>query len=1198
MDKNCIRKFAVQARRDLIEQITNQANLLGIDKDGAAEELSSSTSEIKFYKDEHSAGITGQQIQWRQNLVHRLEERSKSTDWETAFTDTIEEVSYTWFNRIIALRFMEVNDYLPSRIRVLSSEEGRNEPDIVFYAEDHELQSELNIVENSDLELIRRAKASERGNDLDAMYQMLFFKQVDELNKILPGLFERTSDYMKLLFTPRYNTGVIKNLIDQIPETYFDVRQEGQVEIIGWLYQFYNEEPHDQVVNITGGAVKKSDIPAATQLFTTDWVVRYMVDNSLGKYYLERHPDSNINASLEFLLPNHLIPVVENQKLQDYTLIDNAMGSGHILIYAFDLFLKFYQEQGYTKRESAHLIVENNLYGLDIDKRAFQLAYFSLMMKVREYDRHAFQSNIKPNLFYFEDVNGISDEFYQRIEAINPSLTEQIKELVSIFSDAREIGSIIQIGHDCPINELIKLVQRIKINDELDLYKIDESKAKILKMFKIIRVLLQKYDIAVTNPPYLNKFNPQLKKYLKKYYKNYSRDLFSVFIYHNANMIKPDGYAAFMTPFVWMFIKSYEELRTEILDTKKIDSLIQLEYSAFEEATVPINTFVLKNTKNNTDTGIYLKLSDFKGGMEIQKDKVLEAIDDPNCKYLYRSNQANFQKIPGSPIAYWASDNLIHDFEVGTKMEDLVDARQGLATTDNKKFLRQWFEVKIDKIKFDSKTKLQAKESKYKWFPYNKGGAYRKWYGNYDYIVDYYDDGKEIKETVLNKYPYLKTPDFVVKNTDYYFREAITWSDINSGHFALRFRKSGSIHDVKGMSAFSDSTFILFEILGVVNSKLGDYIFNLLNPTISLQVGNFTNFPVLIDKSKRIDSAKVVQKNINLCQTDWDSFEISWDFQHHPFLNHIAEHKQNWSLEEAYHQWQQEALDRFNQLKSNEEELNKIFIDLYGLQEELTPEEDDKDVSVRKADQLRDVKSFLSYFIGCVFGRYSLDVEGLAYAGGEWDSAKYHSFTPNTDNILVLTDADYFGDNRDIIYRLKEFLKTIFGDDNLYKNLDFIASTLEPKKFDKGVEATDIIRQYFLNDFFKKDHLKIYQKRPIYWELNSGRAQAFKALIYLHRYNPDTMAMVRSSYLHELQQAYENTLKMRQEQLKMETDKKQIKLFNKGISKLKKQIAEIIKYDQELQHVASQRIELDLDDGVLVNHKKVQAETKILTPIK
>nr|WP_240366840.1 BREX-1 system adenine-specific DNA-methyltransferase PglX [Bombilactobacillus bombi] len=675
-----------------------------------------------------------------------------------------------------------------------------------------------------------------------------------------------------------------------MPEVYFDVRQKGQVEIIGWLYQFYNEEPHDQVVNITGGAVKKSDIPAATQLFTTDWVVRYMVDNSLGKYYLERHPDSNINASLEFLLPNHLIPVVENQKLQNYTLIDNAMGSGHILIYAFDLFLQFYQEQGYTKREAAHLIVENNLYGLDIDKRAFQLAYFSLMMKVREYDRHAFQSNIKPNLFYFEDVNGVSDEFYQRLEAINPSLTEQIKELVSIFSDAREIGSIIQIDHDCPINDLIKLVQGIKINDELDLYKIDESKAKILKMFKIIQVLLQKYDVAVTNPPYLNKFNPQLKKYLKKYYKNYSRDLFSVFIYHNANMIKPDGYAAFMTPFVWMFIKSYEELRTEILDTKKIDSLIQLEYSAFEEATVPINTFVLKNTKNNTDTGIYLKLSDFKGGMEIQKDKVLEAISDPNCKYLYRSNQTNFQKIPGSPIAYWASDNLIHDFEVGCPMDSLVTPKVGLQTGDNNKFLRFWNEVNYQKIKFDANNHYEAKISEKKWFPYNKGGAYRKWYGNYDYVVNWENDGKDIKNDKLFRLSIGKilASNSKPKNEGYYFREAITWPKITSGKFNARFRKKGSIHDTAGNEAFSDNHNLLIYITGFSCTNVCNYILSILNPTINVQVSDFGNIPIIEKKQHYIN--KNVCKNINYSKTDWDSFEISWDFQHHPFLNHIAEH--------------------------------------------------------------------------------------------------------------------------------------------------------------------------------------------------------------------------------------------------------------------------------------------------------------------
>ncbi|WP_244057169.1 BREX-1 system adenine-specific DNA-methyltransferase PglX, partial [Ligilactobacillus pabuli] len=483
-------------------------------------------------------------------------------------------------------------------------------------------------------------------------------------------------------------------------------------------------------------------------------------------------------------------------------------------------------------------------------------------------------------------------------------------------------------------------------------------------------------------------------------------------------------------------------------------------------------------------------------------------------------------------------------------------------------------------------------QSNKKWFPYNKGGSYRKWYGNYDYVVNWENDGYEIRNFT---WPNGKRRS-VIRNEDYYFREAITWPKITSGTFNVRFRKFGSIHDTAGNEGFTENHEDLLYLIGFACSSVCNYVLSILNPTINVQVSDFGHLPVIINKKEYVVS--IVKSNIQITSSDWNIFENSWDYKKHPFLSHIAEHKQNWTIEAAYDQWEQESLDRFNQLKANEEELNKIFIDLYGLQDELTPEEEDKDVSVRKADKERDIKSFLSYFIGCVFGRYSLDSEGLAFAGGEWDSSKYHSFVPNEDNVIVLTDDDYFGDQRDVIHRLKGFLTVTFGKENLYQNLDFIASALDQKKLDKGVESQQIIRDYFLNDFFKKDHLKIYQKRPIYWEISSGKAKGFKALIYQHRYDVNTMAMVRSEYLHELQGAYENALKVKENQKDNETDKKMVKIFEKEITSLNKKITELVKFDQELQHVASQQIDIDLDDGVVVNHKKVQADTKILTPIK
>ncbi|WP_328285039.1 BREX-1 system adenine-specific DNA-methyltransferase PglX [Liquorilactobacillus vini] len=1185
IDKGKVKKFAVNARRTLIEDIKLRLRQIGIDENGIADKLPESTAEIEYYSKTLGTELTGSKIFWRQDLVKILNRRKKKTDWETALQDTIEEVAYTWFNRIIAIRFMEVNDYLPSRTRVLSSEEGRNQPDIMFHA--LELEADLGKYTPEERSLIKRAQETNKPADMDAMYSMLFIKQADALRQDLPYLFEKTSDYMKLLFTPRYSNGVIKDLITQIPESYFDIEQEGQVEIIGWLYQYYNTEPHEKVVNIVGGPVKKSEIPAATQLFTTDWIVRYMVDNSLGKYYLERHPNNHLKSRLKYLLPDEIKNVNDERPLTEYKFIDNAMGSGHILVYAYDLLIEMYHEQGYSEREAAKLIIQNNLYGLDIDKRAYQLTFFALMMKFRQYDRRALSYNIYPNVYPTEDCDDLSSKFFEKLRRKNADLTKQLEDILADFANVEEYGSIIKLPKNVDYQKLNDFVASLEITTALDLDKIRYSKEKVLKVFKLINILNNKYDIVVTNPPYLNKFDPTLKKYLKQHYSEYSKDLFSVFVHHNINLVKENGYAAFMTPMVWMFIKSYEPLRSDIINNKRISSLIQLEYSAYDEATVPICTFVIQNNHKDRP-GVYLRLADFKGGMEVQRQKVLAAIENPNVKYVYRPKQTNFSKIPGNPIAYWSSKNLIHDFEIGTSMDKIVDTKVGLQTGDNNKFLRQWFEVAINNICFNAKSLQESLESRKKWFPYNKGGSYRKWYGNYDYVVNWENNGQEIRNFKDNNGKLRSRP----QNTDYYFREAITWSLITSSGFSMRYRNFGSIHDVSGMSAFSDNHDILLLVMATENSKVGNYILKVLNPTINLQVGDLKRFPIIKSKSTL---SRIILPLVKSSKQDWDSFETSWDFKHHPLLNHIAEHKQNWSLKAAYDQWAKEALDRFNQLKSNEEELNRIFIDLYGLQNELTSEEDDKDVTVRKADKERDIKSLLSYFVGCVFGRYSLDIEGLAYAGGQWNDDNYRSFKPNKDNLILLMDKDYFGDQRDIINRLQQFLIVIFGKKNLSDNLNVIAEALNSKKLQRGIKAKDIIREYFIKGFYK-DHCKIYQKRPIYWEINSGRNNGFKALFYLHRYDQNAMSIAREK-LHELQNYYESNQKADKQQLLIEKDKKVIKQLKKEVEQLNKKLDEIIKFDTPLQHIAGEKIEIDLDDGVLINHQKVQGKEKLLSKI-
>lgn len=1178
MDKNKIKKYAINARTELINAIKVKLATLGIDENEIQDKLSISTPDKEYYVDDNEANaLTGAQIGWRKDIVAELNRHGYQEDSKTAYKDFVEEVAYTWFNRIIAIRFMEVNNYLPSRVRVLSSEEGRNEPDIINEA--MEISDDLGGYSNQEKELITTALTEKTPELMDNLYTMLFIKQCDALSEILPGLFEETSNYLKLLFTPHYDRGVIKELVNEIPEEYFDVEKEGQVQIIGWLYQYYNNAPHEEVVNMNGKAIQKDEIPAATQLFTPDWIVRYMVDNSLGKYYLERHPDSTVKQELKYLLPDEIKAIDENQDITDYKLLDNAMGSGHILVYAFELFMKMYLEQGYSKRDAAQKIIENNLFGLEIDKRAFQLAYFSIMMKGREYDRRFLRRNPTTNLYYFEDLH-VSDEFYNFIS--DKVVRDNLKKVVKDFSDATELGSIIKIDESIDLDSIEEVVAGLDFESGLDVFGYKKIQQQILKTLKIIKVMTTKYEAVVTNPPYMNKFDKTLKKYLRDNYKNYSKDLFSVFIYHNVHQLVKGGYAGYMTPLVWMFIKTYEPLRHDIINNFKIDSLIQMEYSAFEEATVPIDTFVLK--KSDDKIGTYLRLSNFKGGMIVQEQKVLEAISDPTVKYLYHTDQSNFDKIPGSPIAYWASENLINDFEKGKPLGEVVQAKVGLQTGDNKRFLRQWFEVGIDNISFNSHSIKDSVESGKKWFPCNKGGSYRKWYGNYDYIVNWQNDGYEIRHFTDDKGKIRSRP----QNTKYYFKEAIAWSKITSGRLSVRFREYGSISETAGNEAFSKKYNTLLRVLAFSNSKIAQFISNILNPTLNSQVGNFTVLPIINTDSNLVISN--TKECLILSKQDWDAFETSWDFQKNPLLTQNAS-----SLHQAYNSWSNEALIRFNRLKSNEEKLNRIFINLYGLQDESTPEEDDKEVSVRKADQVRDIKAFLSYFIGCVFGRYSLDHDGLVYAGGDWDNSKYTTFKPNKENIILLTDRQYFDDDRDIIVRLKEFLTKTFDPETLTENMDFIAQTLEPKKFERGTSAEDIIRTYFLNDFYK-DHAKIYQKRPIYWEFNSGKNKGFKALMYLHRYNTEQLPMVRH-YLHELQPAMNDLIEVDQNLLDQETTASAKSKYRKTIATLNKQMNEIMKYDQILDHLSQSPVDLDLDDGVLVNHDKLQQDEKLLSKL-
>ncbi len=1193
MDKTVLKNFAIYARNKLIQDIKNKASMIGITAKGIQAPLPESTSDMLVFdiKAVETYKIYGREVQQYGKLIAELKKREANEDYKAAYTTLIEEVAYTWFNRMIAIRFMEVNNYLPDKMRVLSSgREGVNEPEFVTHYEDTSLH-----FNDKEREQLASWKIDGSATAMENMFQLLFVKQCNALHENLPELFEKTNDYAELLLTISYNdpNGVLYKLVHDIPEEYFNIESSdgnGQVEIIGWMYQYYNTERRDEVVNIIGKTtVKKADIPAATQLFTTDWVVRYMVDNSLGKYWMERNPDSPIKDSLEYLMPGEITVIDEKISPEDLRVFDNAMGSGHCLSYAFDVLLKIYESEGYTAREASKLIVEKNLYGLDIDKRAYQLAYFAIMMKARQYNRRVLNGELKTNLRVFEDSTdihkshlkylGLSIDGERRKEAL-----KQLGYLIKEFENATEIGSILYL-EKIEKDLILEFVNDSPTEGQIMLgeVNIEETQEQLRNLIQVVFMLTQRYDVMVTNPPYLNKFAPELKKYIWDNYKDYKADIFSVFIYHNIELCKPNGYSAYMSPFVWMFIKTYEPLRKHIIETKHISSLIQMEYSAFEEATVPICTFVLQNTRSE-EKGNYIKLSDFRGGMEVQRVKTLEALQDSKCGYYYESNQDNFEKIPGMPIAYWASSNLIDAFENGKPMDSITDPRQGLATANNDRFLRLWHEVDINKIDFISDSIEASVESKAKWFPYNKGGARRQWYGNYDYVVNWENDGFEIRNFKDGNGKQRS----VVRNPKFYFREAITWSLITSGGFSIRYREPGSIHDVAGMSAFANNHDRLMYILGLMNTKIANYVFKMLNPTINLQIGDFNNFPVLLTNNERI--LELVKENIDTSKEEWNSYEEAWGFNRHPFIN-----QSNYTIKDSYNSWEAECKKRIARTKDNEEELNRIFIKLYRLENELSPDVTINDITLRDANLTKDIKSFISYAVGCMFGRYSLDIEGLAYAGGEWDDSKYSTFIPAEDNIILITDEEYFED--DIVNRFVDFVRATYGKDNLEENLKFIADALGGNGTPK-----EVIRNYFIKDFYK-DHLKTYQKRPIYWQYDSGRQNGFKALIYMHRYNKDTTGKLRIDYLHEVQKAYERAIDNLQYDMENNNNPREVAKLEKRLTKLTKQLKECKDYDEKIAHLALARIPIDLDDGVKVNYDKIQTDEKgkkleILTKIR
>lgn len=1203
MDKTAIKKFAIWARNKLIADSIYRARLLGITDKGIQAPLPQSTKDAQFFDIglKEPSAITGDAITQRKNLVAVIQEKAKESTYPEAFSHIMEETAYTWFNRLIAIRFMEVNDYLSAR--VLSSKTSEKiEPDLVTSPFD----SDLTFSEDESRQIIDW----KMNNQTDDLFRMLFLKECNALNEPLPMLFEKIADYTELLLTLSISDrdGVVWHLVHDIPEDDF----RDQVQIIGWLYQYYNTEPKDKVfARKSSEKIKKEDIPAATQLFTPDWIVRYMVENSLGRLWIEGHPDEVLKGQWKYYLDeaeqeesvqeqlNQIYAEHSKLNLEDLTCLDPCCGSGHILVYMFDVLMQIYRSRGYRDRDAAISIVEHNLYGLDIDERAAQLAYFAVMMKARQYDRRFLSRGIQPHIYAIEESNGLStwkafsgSDFGQL--TLDQTYIAQADELIDLFHDAKEYGSILKVeptDYD-NLQDYLEEIRQKGSENILFAAWADEMAGKMPKLIRQAKLLSRKYDVVVTNPPYMGSggMNAKLSKYVKDNYPDSKSDLFAVFIEQCGAMAKPNGYQAMITQHAWMFLSSYEKLREKILQ-KMIVNMAHLGPRAFEEIggeVVQTTSFVLRNEFSNGYQGEYCRLIE----PTTQKDKEDMFLSAQN---RYVSKQENFAKIPGSPVAYWASDAVISLYTHSINAGNIAEFKHGMSTGKNEAVVRLWYEVIFDEIAFDKKSHDEFHQAAKRFVPYNKGGGYRKWYGNQEYIIGYDFEYDKLMDSFSGHRH---------DNKESYFKTCISWSKVTSSGLAMRYFPEGFIYDVAGCSLFTKHEYLKY-LLAFFNLKVKDVTVAALSPTLNFEVGQLRKSPIIYNRIEKNEIDSFVDSCIMISKSDWDSFETSWDFQTHPLLvpsaldmTGLITAKQP-TLAKRYEQFKAVCKDRFDILKDNEEDLNRIFIDIYGLQDELTPEESDKDVTVHRVFDTKDdvpesmkdsnyvltkedvMKSLLSYAVGCLFGRYSLDTPGLAYAGGEWDAGKYQTFIPDNDNVVPITDEEYFDD--DLSSFICAWLKKAFGRENFEANLEFLTDALGTR----GTTSREKLRNYFLKNFYK-DHCKTYQKRPIYWLFDSGKENGFKALVYLHRYDENTIGRVRADYLHRMERIYSNEVNRMQDVIDHSHSAHEVSVAEKRLEKMKKQIKECQDYDAKLGHLALDQIHLDLDDGVKINYRKAQ----------
>ena len=1164
MDRTTIRNFAIFARNKLIEDIKERATYFGVTENGISQ----------FY-----GHLTEEEKVARHHFIEKIS-RSNEEDYVTSFNDAIEDIAYIWFTRIVALRYMDANSLLPFNNQLFLSKDEK-EPKIISTLGDNVLdftpEDEMNI---------GKYKA-EKNNK--ALYILLFVKVNEYLGRNMTVFQNDLDDYVKLLLNLDYDSN---GVIAELSKINIDNFTQG-VEIMGWFHQYYNTDVFNKLYDgdMSKKKISSKYLPVATQLYTPDWVVKYMVENTLGRVWVdhligngETEKAENFINKWQYYIKDTDEDNPELKKIRekrkdlkptDIKFIDPCMGSGHILVYAFELLVDIYCNEGYSQSDSALLIVENNLYGLDIDDRASSLSYFALMMKASYYNKNLVLGKYKVNLCSVQESNNIEnvDEVALFFSNGNERLLEEFTYLISVFYDGKEYGSILNL-RKVDFKSLYKRIEELRnynptTKEENNSLK--EIFSKLLPLINQANIMSHHYDVVVTNPPYLSnsRMNKKLAMYVNRDYNIAKNDLAVVFIQKAVGVLsKEDALIAMITTVSWMYLKSFEKFRKYLLHSFQLNSIVDFGTELFEGKIghLPVVTWVnRKHLPFQKLCGV--RLSEYNYSK--RKEKHNQFFNKENYHY---TDQYDFAKIPGEPVAYWLGDSFMKAFEQGRTLGELTVCRNGMKTGDNERFLRLWWEVNLSKANFTAENVNDAYESGATYFPYNKGGEYRKWYGNNDYLINWYKNG----ETVMGKAKLdgRHTQDY---NQELKFMPLATWSLITVKP-AFRY-KQNALSDIAGMSFYTSQDKLLY-YLGFCNSVIATEMIKLLAPTMNCQVGDIARLPILHSLSKEQEVNDLVTENINLAKEDFDSFENSWDFTTHPFIKYKTS---TGKLLDAYLQWEKVANSRFNKVKENEEKLNEIFLDIYNVKDGFKSEVEEKDVTIYKAEKDRDVKSFLSYVVGCVLGRYNLDDLGSVYTGEVWDIDKYKTFTPVIDNCVVITDNEDY--DEDIVYYLKKFLVTVFGENSLEENLAFISSSLN----EKGKTPTEKIRNYFFNTFYK-EHLSNYTvgvsgKRPIYWMLNSGKKKGFKALIYMHRWYYGTLSGVRSHQLYDMINYYKNAIENLDSNF-VDEDDPSYKVMMKYRDTLLSRYDEVQTFEKKLSKLEG--VDIDTDDGIKFNHKKVQ----------